>query len=138
MKPVDSNGPVSNVPTTGAVVDGEFDRSAPVSIPLDFLQELSTIAQKNLERRPPKLPLARSLGADWLDAVADVSSPTASAETAEVAYQIAEFIIRRKEEIEQSSDLGPRRGLAVMERICRMFEHVFASGGVPIRSEEIQ
>ena len=127
----------TNVSPQHSIIEGGFNRAGAVPIPLDFLQGISIIAQRNLERRPPKLRLKSGTNTSSVDALSEIPGPAATGETSDIAYQIAEFIIRRKEVVDESEDLGAHRGLAAMERMCRMFEHVFVAGTAPGRSEDI-
>jgi len=105
-----------------------FKSDKPVSVPLDFLQGISSIAQRNLERRPPKLKLKKkAISANALDETnpAAILNPVASKDSADIAFQVAELVMRRQKDIKDSEDEGAKAGLATLDRMVRMFEHIY-------------
>ena len=111
-----------------------FDRTTPVSVPLDFLQSLAAMNAQSVQRQPPRMRLRRPGSLDAADELSALvlARPVANKETAELAYVVAEMIVRRKAEVEGSGNLGARRGMAALEKMCRMFEHIYVAqtGGV--------
>jgi len=115
-------------PTSNPEVE-EFDGSTPVvdKMPLDLLQKMAVIAHRSLERRPPKLKLkeTKQNGLDLIGVDAAQMKPILSQETSEIAYQIVMLVLKLQEEVEASDDLGARKGLLAVERVSRMFEHIY-------------
>lgn len=98
-----------------------------VSIPLDVLQSIASIAQKQLERRPPKLKLRRKKQSDdWLFEARPMAEirPLVSKATEETTLDIAQFVLRRQADILQSGSDGAKAGLASLERMLIMFQQV--------------
>lgn len=117
--------------TTDPIVQRGLRKDAPVPVPLDFLQNLASVAQGNIERRPPKLKLKnrkRRSGLEEIEAAASLGAinPLVSKETAEITLEMAELIIRRQAEINATGSDGAKAGLANLERMLRMFEHIYA------------
>ena len=115
-------------PSTDPIVKRGFRADTPVAVPLDFLDNLSSIAQRNLERRPPKLQLQGHKSRDGY--IAELSSivaanPVASKETADLAYQVAELVVRRQAAVQGSGDAKALAGLKTLDRMARMFEHIY-------------
>lgn len=128
MKPTQVHPRPSNVREQDPMVKKGLQPDAPVAVPLDFLQSLSSIAHRNLERRPPKLNLkARGSQAKILSeaTAAATVNPVASKETADLAYQIAELVMRRQDAILSSGDPNAIEGLKSLDRMVRMFEHIY-------------
>jgi len=109
------------------MVQRGFSKDAEVRLPLDFLQGIAANSYRNLELRPPRLRFDQSPK----DTYAQVSiqdleiTPQLSKETEEVAYELAELLLRIKPQVKVSDDIGARRGLEALERTCRMFVHVY-------------
>uniref|UniRef100_A0AAN0NLS5 Uncharacterized protein n=1 Tax=Yoonia rhodophyticola TaxID=3137370 RepID=A0AAN0NLS5_9RHOB len=57
----------------------------------------------------------------------DAVAPLASRETTEIAYQIAEMLIRMMPDAEQSGDRRAKAGIVSLERMLRMFEHLYGA-----------
>lgn len=125
MKRIDTNETIRpQKPST--VVPGEFRRDVSVDVPLDFLQGIAAIAQGNLERRPPKLQLPeKAVSLAGQSPVEIDLSQTAMRGTDDISYAIADFILRRKNDIDGSNDAAAGRGLESLDRICRMFLHMY-------------
>ncbi len=117
---------VAPKPTDPLVAKG-FPKGASVSVPLDFLQGVAAIAQRNLERRPPPVRIpGRSRNRD----AGEVASPeeielVVVQDMADIAFGAATLLLRRKEEVLKSRDLGAVRGLAKVDRLCRMLVHFY-------------
>ncbi|MEM8773869.1 MAG: hypothetical protein AAGF53_02485 [Pseudomonadota bacterium] len=96
-------------------------------VPLDLLQKMAVIAHRSLERRPPKLKLHDTQKQDLEDiSIHQIQmKPVLAKETSEIAFQIVTLVLKLQDEVEASNDLGARKGLAAIERVSRMFEHIY-------------
>lgn len=110
------------------IVNKGLRQNTPVSVPLDVLSGLAAASKRHLELRPPKLKLQRKKQnpEDLADArpVQDIL-PLVSKETEETTLDIAQLVMRRQSEIMASGSPSAKAGLASLERMMRMFEHVY-------------
>ncbi|KAB7613614.1 hypothetical protein F9L33_09545 [Amylibacter sp. SFDW26] len=140
MSRVEDDNKVKHIRQPKSGVPNGFRGEDRVAVPLDFLQGLSSIAYRSLERRPPRLKLKPKQKVEDQDELQSLSrkDPIVSKETSEIAYRVAEIVVRRKAQIEQSGSLPARRGLTALERMTRMFEHVYISSSNPSQHEEFK
>lgn len=102
------------------------------TVHLDFFQLLSNSQSGRLKRQPPRLKLKNREKAELGYSVEEArsiepSQPLASIETNEIAFQIAELIIRRMPEAEKSRDSRASEGIVTLDRMLRMFEHIYGA-----------
>lgn len=127
MNTIDDSPPTSSLGVVQNDVDRvlRYDGDAP--IPNDFLRDISLLGASTVERRPPKLRLFDEKQASLVESMPALHMKSDLGDTSQVSFQVAEFIVRRLNEVEQSDDLGAMRGFAAMDRIIRMYEHVFVA-----------
>lgn len=122
--------PTTAKPSVDPLIQKGLRKKTAVSAPLDVLHNLSPLAARSIERRPPKMPLTArrrrkdNPGDSW-DIDLGTVQPSLSKDTSEVAYEVVELVLRRRNEISVSGDAGAQRGMAALEELCRMFEHVY-------------
>ncbi|MFQ6550997.1 hypothetical protein AAD018_001460 [Aestuariibius insulae] len=79
-------------------------------------------------RRPPELQFFRDISEENapLDAIMlGEIEPTLNGGTLDMAYAIAEFVVRREAEVSASCDPSAQEGHALMADLARMMEFLF-------------
>lgn len=97
----------------------------PAPRPLIDPEHLATVAM--VVRRPPELQFGPGLDAKTPhieQLVLDELDPVLHRTTGELAYSVAELVIRREPEVTASEDPSGRAGLANLGEMVRMFEHL--------------
>lgn len=87
----------------------------------DYLSTLVTVV-----RRPPELLFQPTIthGVSFEEVALKKMDPILNVDTDNLAFHVAELVVRRENEVVNSGDLGAQKGLYVMSEMARMFEHL--------------
>jgi len=84
-------------------------------------------AELSLTRRPPKLTvngIQKRTTSSFDEVLLEEIRPVSGVTTGELAYSVAELVIRREKELSETGDDHVKEGLATLLELARMFEHL--------------